>query len=158
MRRSFQVSVVQKGRIGDRFGLHGFACVIACSMTASAMAQSGGGYDLSWSTIDGGGATSTGGSYSLSGTIGQADAGPSPAMTGGSYQLTGGFWPVSQVCYCLGDLNGDGKKDGRDVQQFLACVLSGGNCSCADVDQASGVTLADVPVFVNSLLAGSVCP
>ena len=53
-------------------------------------AQSGGGYDLSWYTIDSGGATlSTGGTYSLGGTIGQPDAG---SMLGGSYTLTGGFW------------------------------------------------------------------
>jgi hypothetical protein len=47
------------------------------------------GYDLSWYTIDGGGAFSTGGSYSLSGSIGQPDAG---SLSGGSYTLVGGFW------------------------------------------------------------------
>ncbi len=48
------------------------------------------GYDLSWYTLDGGGATfSTGGSYSLGGSIGQPDAG---SLSGGSYQLNGGFW------------------------------------------------------------------
>src|ERR1043166_3898829 len=154
--KGIRLLVLQKVRIGDACGLLAFASVIACSMTESARAQSGGGYDLTWSTIDGGGATSTGGSYSLSGTIGQADA--NPAMTGGSYQLSGGFWPVTQVCYCLGDLNGDGKKDGRDVQQFVSCVLEGGNCACADVNQASGVTLADVPVFVSAILGGTSCP
>ena len=54
-----------------------------------ASAQSGGGYDLTWNTIDGGGGTSTGGSYTLSGTIGQPDAGTS---SGGTYTLNGGFW------------------------------------------------------------------
>jgi hypothetical protein len=57
------------------------------------------GYELSWYTIDGGGATpggSTGGSYSLGGTIGQADAGTS---SGGSYQLNGGFWGGSSINY-----------------------------------------------------------
>ena len=48
------------------------------------------GYTLDWWTVDGGGTTSsTGGSYSLSGTIGQPDAGTS---TGGTYALSGGFW------------------------------------------------------------------
>ncbi len=37
-----------------------------------------------------GGTASTGGSYSLSGTMGQVEAGP--ALTNGSYQLTSGFW------------------------------------------------------------------
>src|SRR5688572_20213850 len=55
-----------------------------------AYGQAGGGYDLSWSTVDGGGGTfSTGGSYSLGGTIGQHDAG---SMSGGTYSLDGGFW------------------------------------------------------------------
>ena len=63
-------------------------CLIA--PMSAATAQSGGGYDLTWSTIDGGGyMVSTGGSYSLGGTIGQPDAG---ALGGGSYTLAGGFW------------------------------------------------------------------
>jgi len=57
---------------------------------APASAQSGGGYNLTWNTFDGGGATfSTGGTYSLGGTIGQPDAG---SLSGGSYTLNGGFW------------------------------------------------------------------
>lgn len=56
----------------------------------AALAQTGGTYDLAWSTIDGGGATfSTGGTYSLGGTIGQPDPGQ---LSGGSYTLVGGFW------------------------------------------------------------------
>ena len=58
----------------------------------NASAQSGGPYDLSWFTVDGGGGTSSGGSYTLSGTIGQPDAGG--PMVGGSYALTGGFWSI----------------------------------------------------------------
>ena len=42
------------------------------------------------STVDGGGGTSTGGSFSLSGTVGQHDA--APPSTGGTFALTGGFW------------------------------------------------------------------
>lgn len=38
----------------------------------------------------GGGGTSSGGNYAVSGTIGQADAGG--PLTGGNYSLTGGFW------------------------------------------------------------------
>jgi hypothetical protein len=55
-----------------------------------ALAQSGGGYDLSWNTVDGGGYTfSAGGDYTLGGTIGQPDAGE---LSGGSYIFGGGFW------------------------------------------------------------------
>ncbi|MDH7487804.1 MAG: hypothetical protein QHJ81_16215 [Anaerolineae bacterium] len=57
---------------------------------STALAQSGGSYDLSWSSIDGGGYTfSAGGGYSLGGTVGQADAG---TLSGGGYTLSGGFW------------------------------------------------------------------
>jgi hypothetical protein len=39
-------------------------------------AQTGGGFDLTWSTVDGGGFTfSSGSGYELGGTIGQPDAG-----------------------------------------------------------------------------------
>jgi hypothetical protein len=59
---------------------------------APASAQSGGGYDLMWNTMDGGGGMfSTGGAYSLGGTIGQFDANIT-TMSGGSYTLNGGFW------------------------------------------------------------------
>jgi hypothetical protein len=49
------------------------------------------GYGLSWWTVDSGGGTSSsaGGNYTLSGTIGQPDAG---TLTDGSYRLEGGFW------------------------------------------------------------------
>ncbi len=51
-------------------------------------------YSIDWFTIDGGGGTSSGGQYSVSGTIGQPDAG---AMAGGVYALTGGFWGLVQA-------------------------------------------------------------
>ncbi len=47
-------------------------------------------YAIDWFTIDGGGGASSGGTYTLSGTIGQPDAG---TLSGGSYTLEGGFWP-----------------------------------------------------------------
>jgi len=60
-------------------------------LSSAALAQS---YSVGWHTIAGGG-TSTGGIYSISGTIGQPDAGAT--MTGGAYSLAGGFWalPIS---------------------------------------------------------------
>ncbi len=49
-------------------------------------------YAIDWFTVDGGGGTSTGGVYSVSGTIGQPDAGPT--MSGGNYAVDGGFWGI----------------------------------------------------------------
>jgi len=71
-----------------------FIAILALvALTAlSASAQS---YNVNWYKIAGGGGTSSGGQYSLSGTIGQPDA--SGAMTGGNYSLTGGFWALISV-------------------------------------------------------------
>jgi hypothetical protein len=52
-------------------------------------------YSIDWYKISGGGGTSTGGVYAISGTIGQHDAGG--PMTGGNFSLTGGFWALISV-------------------------------------------------------------
>jgi hypothetical protein len=52
-------------------------------------------YSINWFKVAGGGGTSAGGTYQVSGTIGQHDAGG--PMTGGNYSLTGGFWSVITV-------------------------------------------------------------
>jgi hypothetical protein len=49
-------------------------------------------FSINWHKIAGGGGTSAGGSFQLSGTIGQHDAGG--PMTGGGFSLTGGFWSI----------------------------------------------------------------
>jgi hypothetical protein len=49
-------------------------------------------YSIDWYKVAGGGGTSTGGTYQVSGTIGQPDAGG--PMTGGNYSMTGGFWAL----------------------------------------------------------------
>jgi hypothetical protein len=59
--------------------------------TSPARAQS---YQIDWFTTSGGGGTSSGGNYSVSGTIGQPAAGP---LAGGAYTLEGGFWGISET-------------------------------------------------------------
>ena len=66
--------------------------VLFCLAPSVASAQS---YTIDWYKIAGGGGTSTGGTYSVSGTIGQPDA--SGAMSGDNYSVTGGFWALIQV-------------------------------------------------------------
>ncbi len=73
-------------------------CVAAQSQAqADRSALNGTGYDLSWNTIDGGGGTSTGGGYTLNGTLGQPDAGTLADNTG--YTLSGGFWASAPARY-----------------------------------------------------------
>jgi hypothetical protein len=68
------------------------ALLAAFALGGSVHAQS---YSIDWYKIAGGGGASTGGVYTVSGTIGQPDA--SGAMTGGNYLLTGGFWALAAV-------------------------------------------------------------
>jgi hypothetical protein len=59
-------------------------------LAPSARAQST-NYSINWHTTAGGGGTSTGGVYAVSGTIGQS---ATATMSGGNYSLTGGFWSI----------------------------------------------------------------
>ena len=67
-------------------------CLLTLACCLQALAQQ---YSIDWFKVSGGGGTSTNGQYSISGTIGQHDAGG--PMTGGNYSLTGGFWALISV-------------------------------------------------------------
>jgi hypothetical protein len=54
--------------------------------------RAGAQYSIDWFNFSGGGGSSTGGIYSIAGTIGQHGAGV--PMSGGHYSLTGGFWSL----------------------------------------------------------------
>jgi hypothetical protein len=69
-----------------------YFCFLLSAFCFCAQAQ----YAINWHTVDGGGGTSTGGVYSVSGTIGQPDA-TTTTMTGGPYSLAGGFWAIYAV-------------------------------------------------------------
>jgi hypothetical protein len=64
-------------------------CALAGSVLVCLPSDVSARFDITWSTIDGGGGTSTGGVYTVSGTIGQPDAG---RLSGGNFTLDGGFW------------------------------------------------------------------
>jgi hypothetical protein len=65
------------------------ACCLLFLLTVHAHAQN---YSIKWFTIDGGGGgVSTGGPFSVTGTIGQPNAGK---MSGGNFSVEGGFWSV----------------------------------------------------------------
>lgn len=70
---------------------------LAAFTVLSASAQS---YNINWYKITGGGGTSSGGQYSVNGSIGQPDA--SGALTGGNYSITGGFWAFIAVVQAPG--------------------------------------------------------
>jgi len=122
--------------------------------SAIAFAQSGGSYDLSWSTMDGGGEmSSAGGSYALSGTLGQPDARNHPEpMAGGDYSLTGGFWVIPECPAIPADYDGDCDVDQADYTVFEACASGPdvpyvGDCDDRDFDEDADVDQDDFAVF-----------
>lgn len=82
----------------------GFLFALVAVLLLASLALGGtGGYEISWWTVDGGGASelvSGDGSYAISGTIGQPDAGVLESADG-RYTLSGGFWGGISVDYSL---------------------------------------------------------
>jgi len=117
----------------------------AATLLATAThAQSGGGYDLSWWTIDGGGITfATGGTFDLGGTIGQPDT--SNLLTGGAFSLTGSFWFVPACVVHNGDVDANGCIDDADLLAVLfAFGNTGSNLGRVDVNCDNVVDDADL--------------
>ncbi len=104
-----------------------------------------GDYDIAWHTIDGGGGVSSGGPYTLTGTIGQPDAAYS---AGGDYELLGGFWPGGPLCIV----------DFESFARFAEWWLEPGTGLPADLyeDVDNIVNELDLQVFVDYWLC--YCP
>jgi|GEM_PF-3585700 len=64
--------------------------LMTLSTSFGVAAQSGGVFEISNATIESGGTTSQGGSFEVTGTIGQYEANGNTDVT--LYQVTGGFW------------------------------------------------------------------
>ncbi len=121
----------------------GFASVLAAG---AAQAQ----LSINWFTIDGGGGTSTGGTFSLSGTIGQPDAG---IMSGGQFTVSGGFWAgIATSSPCPADFNVDGIVDFFDYLDFISAFAA--NQPIADFNGDSVLDFFDYLDFVDAFAAG----
>jgi hypothetical protein len=75
---------MRSGRSGSLLAIATFLLLACVALAAD------GTFDVPRWTVDGGGGTSSGGAYSLTGTSGQAGVGA--LMQGGAYELAGGFW------------------------------------------------------------------
>ena len=111
--------------------------ILALVLIATAFAD----YEMSRSTIDGGGGTSSGGQYIVSGTIGQHDAAYSE---GEQYELLGGFWPGEPSCFV----------DFEDFARFAEYWLVTGPDLPADLyqDQFDIVDWPDLEKFIDDWL------
>lgn len=115
--------------------------VVIAALVSSVDAE----YDIRWHTIDGGGGTSSGGAYTLTGTIGQHDAAYSE---GEGYELLGGFWPGEPSCFI----------DFEHFVRFAEGWLETGDDLPADLyeDEYNIVDLLDLREFVDKWLC--YCP
>ncbi|MBX3373799.1 MAG: hypothetical protein KF817_08180 [Phycisphaeraceae bacterium] len=120
-----------------------------------------GDFDLAWHTIDGGGGSSAGGVpggvFSLSGSIGQPDAG---AMSGGGFTLAGGFWASAGASPddpppCPGDLTGSGSVG---VPDLLALLASWGPCPAPCPADLTGDGSVGLPDLLALLAGWGACP
>ena len=98
-------------------------------------------YSIDWYTIDGGGGTSTGGQYKLSGTIGQPDAAFSQ---GAQYEVLGGYWPGGPLCFVEFD----------DYASFAQWWLYTGSDLPADLSLVNDVVFEDLLMFTDQWLYG----
>ena len=85
--------------IGEWSGSQCAALSIALLLLTSLVSHAQ-NYAIDWHTIAGGGGTSAGGVYAVSGTIGQHEA--SGPMTNGQYSVTGGFWALPTAVQVIG--------------------------------------------------------
>ncbi len=126
--------------------LAGFAAL--CSTGSLALAQ----FSITRYVIAGGGGESVGNTFDLTGTVGQAAAGPnSGSMSGGTFALVGGFWP-GQSPRCPSDFNQDGFVSGDDFDAFVDAFVAGD--IAADFDDDGFVTADDYDAFVGAFFAG----
>jgi len=124
-------------------------------IVAPAGALTGGDYDLTRNTVDGGGTSSdTSGNYTVGGTTGQPDAG---TLSGGAYVLRGGFWPEIGRAGCIGDCNAADQVDTADLVDgvYIALgVLGLDACPAFDGNNDQRITVDELVDGVNNALHG----
>lgn len=100
-------------------------------------------YSIEWYTIDGGGGQSSGGSFILTGTIGQPDAG---YLGGDNYELLGGFWVGWPLCIV----------EFEDFARFAIYWMQSGSGLPADLYPDDFIDYEDLLEFANLWLC--ICP
>ncbi|MFM9994237.1 MAG: hypothetical protein ACKVU4_00385 [Phycisphaerales bacterium] len=127
--------------------------LLSCLSGASrARAQMGPNLDLSWSSIDSGGGVSTGGGFTLTGTIGQPDAG---TASGGGFEVSGGFWAGGGgPPPCYPDCNNSGSLSVADFGCFQGKYVLGD--LYADCNGSGALSVADFGCFQGKYVVG--CP
>jgi hypothetical protein len=111
--------------------------------------------EMPWSSIDGGAARMAGAGYTLTGTVGQHDAGGE--ATGNGYSLRGGYWQIVRSAGALGCNLADlalpyGVLDLAAIRSFVNAFPSGD--LFADLNEDGVQDLSDISAFVGAFTGG----
>jgi hypothetical protein len=120
---------------------------LAAALAGSARAG-GSGFEIAWSSMDGGATESAGATFALRGTIGQPDAG---SAAGGEWEAGGGYeGGPPPPPPCPADIDGSGVIGFGDL---LAILSAWGACDpdCPeDVDASGAVGFGDLLVVLSA--------
>jgi hypothetical protein len=119
--------------------------LLAAALTSPARA---GGFEIAWSSVDGGAAVSEGATFTLRGTIGQPDAG---SAAGGEWESGGGYdGGPPPPPPCPSDIDGSGVVGFADL---LAILSAWGPCAPAcpeDLDGSGVVGFGDLLLVLSA--------
>lgn len=112
--------------------------------------------------IAAGGRRSNSGPFVITGTIGQAAAGPSSGpMLGGAFAVRSGFWFGDGPIQCLADYDINGEVDILDflnfIDDFSVCEESPAPCGSLgdpDIDGNGFIDILDFLIFIDSFSNG----
>ncbi len=131
----------------------GLAIAALASAPCSAHAQ----FSIVAFALDGGGGASAAGTFSVTGTVGQLDAGQ---MSGGTFAVLGGFWNATAVAPCYANCDGNISApllSAADFVCFLGKFRSGdAYANCDGNTTPPTLSAADFVCFVGAFRAG--CP
>lgn len=120
------------------------AALALTAMPSVVQAQS---FELTQSQPSAGGGVSSGGEFSLIGSVAQVAAAPT---SGGEFDVLGGFNPACDVACRLGDLNCDGVVDANDIAEVLAWwgPCTDASVCLSDIDGDGVVGPSDLSVIL----------
>ena len=113
-------------------------------------------FAVDWYSVDCGGGTAAGGTFAVTGTIGQPDAGAPHA--GGTFEVTAGFLVPSDSCYANCDQSTAAPiLNVNDFQCFIIKYAAGDSyANCDQSTSAPMLNINDFQCFANRFAAG--CP
>ena len=129
-------------------------------------------FAIDWHTVDGGGGTSSGGDFLLTGTIGQSDASSAGApLSGGDFELVGGFLVGGGGCGATVLFGDVAPRSGVIDFEDILCVVDGfadiSACPQGDIVGANtqcppfepnGIDFDDILAVVDAFTGNPSCP